>query len=160
MVEKLEVQVAIPEEVELRRKNVELVEKYIALQGVNCIEERLAMFTDDIVYEIVNTKECVPQVTVGKNRVRQRMQRNNMFWKDFKYTNALVSATQFPDVVFVECDGEGLIHPPIFSEPHPYENYYILYFKLRDGKIKDLRQFTNPLKLMHDYWKIMPDWFQ
>lgn len=85
------------------------------------------------------------------------MKRNKLFWKDFKYTNIKIMPTQFSNIILVECDAEGLIKPPIFTSPHPYNNYYILYFRIRDGKIKDFRQFTNPAKLMHDYWKVMPD---
>lgn len=57
MIEEMTLILTKMEDIEIVRNNKEVVKNYLALEGADCIEERLALFTDDILYESVNTKE-------------------------------------------------------------------------------------------------------
>ncbi|MFX0203843.1 MAG: PhzA/PhzB family protein [Candidatus Hodarchaeota archaeon] len=141
----------------LREKNYQAVKAYMELEGVGHHEERLALCTEDVFFEVVSTKECLPERVVGKNKLRRRFLETEKFWAKYTYTNIEIIPTQYPETFFVECDAEGLIVNPMFSEPHPYKNYYMILFNVESGLIRDIRQFTNPMNLYHSFWKTLPD---
>ena len=142
---------------DLRRRNLATVEAYLSLKGPDHIDERLALFTEDGMQEICSTKSCLPERTVGREALRARMLRVKRNWADFSYSNIKIYQAESPETFIVECNGQGLIQSPVFTRPHPYESLYILIFSMHHGKIKALREFSNPLKLYHSYWGIMPD---
>ncbi len=145
------------EEQALRKKNYKAVETYIQLEGVGHTEERLALCTDDIFFEVLSTKECLPERIVGKNNLERRFRETEKFWAKYTYTHIEIIPTQYPGTFFVECDVEGLMASPMFSTPHPYKNYYMVIFNVENGLIRDIRQFTNPMNLYHSFWKTLPD---
>lgn len=146
-----------PEEVALRARNQAVVKAYIELEGVGHAEERIALCTDDVLFEVVATKECLPERIVGKSRLRRRLGEAERFWTKYTYTNVQIIPTQYPGTIFVECDVEGLMTNPMFATPHSYKTYMMILFNLRDGLIRDIRQFTNPMSVHHAFWKVMPD---
>lgn len=145
------------DEIALRARNYAAVKAYIGLEGVGHTNERIAMCTDDVLFEIVATKECLPERIVGKARLRRRLLQTEKFWAKYTYTNVEIIPTQHPGTIFVECDVEGLMINPMFATPHSYKNYMMILFNLRDGLIRDIRQFTNPMNVFHSFWKSMPD---
>ena len=141
----------------LREDNHQVIEKYLSLKGSAPVEDKLALFADDIMYEIVNTLACKPERTCGLSKLKLRFEEHARMWKEFEYTNIRIIPTDRPDTFLVECDADGTIFSPMFKETRPYHNYYYIMFVIRGGKIWQLRQFTNPMKLMHDFWKKLPD---
>ncbi|MBS5521613.1 MAG: PhzA/PhzB family protein [Clostridiales bacterium] len=140
-----------------RRENQQIIEKYLSLKGSDPIDDKMALFADDIMYEIVNTMACKPERTCGKKNLRQRFESNARMWKEFEYNNIRIIPTDRKETFLVECDADGTIFSPMFKEPRSYHNYYYIMFVLRNKKIWQLRQFTNPMKLIHDFWKKLPD---
>ncbi len=145
-----------PEILSKREANRTVVEQYLAIKG-NSVEERMALFHDEILYEIVHTEELRPERTCGRKKVQRRFEDNAKCWRDFAYSKIKLRGTEDPECFIAECDGDGAIVNPMFTSPRPYHNYYYIIFTLREGKIWQLRQFTNPIKLMHDFWCEMPD---
>lgn len=140
----------------LREANRQVVKAYLEIEG-NAVEQRMALFHPEIMYEIVHTMECRPERTCGKEKVRERFLKNAKHWKDFCYSRVKLWACDDPNVFIAECDGTAEIISPMFTKPRPYKNYYYIMFVMRDGAIWQLRQFTNPMKLIHDFWCEMPD---
>jgi phenazine biosynthesis protein len=141
----------------LQERNKKTVEAYMALGGPDQIEERLALFADDGMREICSTKSCLPERTVGKRALREKMVRLQKKWADFGYSNVLVYKTPDPELFIVECDGHGAMKNPMFSSPHAYENHFFILFTVRDGRIRMMKEFMNPMKLDQAYWHPMPD---
>ena len=142
---------------DLQEANKRIIESYLALKGPDCIDERLAFFTKDGMREIVSTKSGLPERTVGQKALHTKMERLRRKWMDFSYSNISIYKTPDPDRLIVECDGEGLIKNPMFTQPHHYENHFFMIFLMREGKIKSVREFMNPMKLDYAFWNPMPD---
>lgn len=141
----------------LRADNQAVIEKYLSLKGSDPVDQKLALFAEDIMYEIVNTMECKPERTCGLRKLKLRFEENARMWKEFEYKNIRIIPTDRPETFLVECDADGTIFSPMFKEPRSYHNYYYIMFVIRNSKIWQLRQFTNPMKLVHDFWKKLPD---
>lgn len=146
-----------PAVLEEREKNQKIVEAYLAVKGSAAMEERLALVADDVMYEIVNTMECYPERVCGSTNLRRRFEINAKCWGEFEYNNIKIFPAQDPGIFLVECDADGTMTNPMFTVPRPYHNYYFIMFCIREGKIWKLRQFSNPMKLIHDFWCQQPD---
>ena len=140
-----------------RERNRRTVEDYMALEGPDRIEERLALFAEDGMREICSTRSCLPERTVGKRALREKMLRLQKNWADFRYSNARIYGTPNPETFIVECDGHGLIKNPMFTSPHEYENHFFILFVAKDGRISSMKEFMNPMKLEQAFWNPMPD---
>jgi ketosteroid isomerase-like protein len=145
------------DDLELQRSNMKVIETYLALRGPDFIEERLALFAEDGMREIVSTKSCLPERTVGRKALREKMERLQKKWAEFSYSNVTIYKTPDPEQFIVECDGEGLIKNPMFTQPHHYDNHFFVIFVVKNGKIKSMREFMNPMKLDYAFWNPMPD---
>lgn len=145
------------ETLDVQEANRKAVEAYMALKGPDCIEERLALFAEDGMREICSTRSCLPERTVGKAALRDKMLRVQRKWADFAYSNVTIYLTPDPEQFVVECDGAGLLKNPMFTEPHPYNNHFFFIFRVKDGRLKMMREFMNPMKLEHAFWNPMPD---
>jgi ketosteroid isomerase-like protein len=137
--------------------NRRTVEDYMAVKGPDRIEERLALFAEDGMREICSTRSCMPERTVGKGALRQKMLRLQKKWADFSYSNVKVYRTPNPETFIVECDGRGLIKNPMFTSPHEYENHFFIIFVVRDARISLMKEFMNPMKLEQAFWNPVPD---
>ena len=78
-------------------------------------------------------------------------------WADFSYSNVAVYLTPDPEQFVVECDGTGLLKNPMFTKPHQYDNHFFLICRVRDGHVKMIREYMNPMKLEYAFWNPMPD---
>lgn len=145
-----------PEILKKREENRKIVEQYLAIEG-NSVDERMELFHEEIMYEIVHTEKLRPERTCGYKKVKRRFEDNAKSWREFSYNRVKLRGTEDPESFIAECDGDGTIFNPMFTQPREYHNYYYIIFTLREGKIWQLRQFTNPIKLMHDFWCDMPD---
>lgn len=144
-----------------RAKNRAVVEAFLAIEGAAAYEERLKLLADDVMYEVVFTMNMLPERICGKNKVRERYEKNAKCWEDFACRNSKIHTSSQTDTFLVECDFCGTITSPMFAEPdrvREYCNYGFLMFVLREGKIWQLRLFDNPMKLKHDFWKRMPNY--
>jgi ketosteroid isomerase-like protein len=58
-----------------------------------------------------------------------------------KYEVVDVTTTTDPDYLIAEVQGRNVIK----STGLPYENYYLMMVRFRDGKVVEWREFSNPL---------------
>lgn len=142
-----------------RSDNEKIVAKYLAIEGTSSesYNRRLALMHPNIRYEITFTKECLPSYTCGLDKVRARFATQSKCWSEYSYRDITIFGTQDPNIFIVECDAEGKMYHPMFTEPRSYYNYYNIIFRIKDKKIYEIRQFTNPYKLMYDFWNKLPD---
>ena len=131
----------------LRNKNRETVKYYVRLTGDGDGEARLSLFDEEARFELPFTHNLNYWSTVfeGKERLKrlETVLRPKLFSK-WKFSNVKVYQTQFDSIFLVFCDGDGLYCGAEEDGVRPYHNQFVLYFKMRDGKIKELRQFQNP----------------
>jgi ketosteroid isomerase-like protein len=140
-----------------QERNRRTVEEYMALKGPDLIEERLALFAEDGMRETCFTRSCLPERTVGKRALHERMLRLRKKWADFSYSNVRIYGTPDPETLIVECDGRGLIKNPMFTSPHEYENHFFFLFVVKDARISLMKEFMNPMKLEQAFWNPVPD---
>ncbi len=145
------------EALSLQERNRKTVEEYMALKGPDRIEERLGLFADDGMREICSTRSCLPERTVGKKALREKMLRLQKKWADFGYSNVTIYRTPSPERFIAECDGQGLMKNPMFTDPHEYDNHFFILFVVVDGRIKSMKEFMNPMKLDQAFWNPAPD---
>jgi len=129
-------------DLDLRRRNRSVVEKYLAARGADRLE-RHHLFTDDGSGGLWTTETGEPIVIRGKDRLEAHGRWSLRCFPDWAWINVEVFETQDPDRFWVECDGVGKIRFPGYPEGI-YRNHFLHYFLFEDGKIKQQREFMNP----------------
>ena len=137
---------------------MKVVATYLALRGPNFIEERLALFAEDGIqgdsfHQILPARAYRrPEGPEGKDGATQKK------WAEFSYSNVTIYKTPDPEQFIVECDGEGWMKNPMFTQPHHYDNHFFVIFVVKNGKIKSMREFMNPMKLDYAFSEpFLPD---
>ncbi|MGK5642044.1 PhzA/PhzB family protein [Streptomyces sp. URMC 126] len=147
---------------DLRARNREAVEKYLRT-GPEARLERHTLYTEDGETALFYTDIGRPIVVRGKDRLKRHGELSLRVLPDWQWTDVRIYETQDPDVIWVECDGEGTIRFPDYPEGH-YRNHFVHGFTLRDGKIKSSREYTNPIEHMRSLGIETPhikrDWIQ
>jgi ketosteroid isomerase-like protein len=131
-----------PEEDTHRAANRKIVEQYMNTKG----QDRAGLqrlFTEDGAWGLWTTDTGEPVVASGQPGLGQHAAWSLFCFPDLDWTNVQIFETQDPDWFWVECDAEGTIVFPGYPEGH-YRNHFIQSFRFQDGKIHELREFTNP----------------
>lgn len=144
-------------ELDLRTQNKQTVEQYFTLEGPKMVEQRLDLFCQDGVLEVMFTPDGKPDRVSDIKFLRERMAQIKRGWTEFSYKELKVYQTEDPNILAAECLTEGQMMSPYFFQPHSYESIDYYLFFMREGKIRCLRQFSNPNQLQHSFWKIIPD---
>ena len=129
-------------EAELRSACLETVRKYFEVT----FDKWSELFTEDGAKEIPYS--WIPGERMrweGKQAVHENAVSNTYLFPRFEWYDLKIYSTQEPDIYWAEAKGTGFQKTE--GEETKYENHYIFCFKMRDGKIWEVREFNNPLNL-------------
>ncbi|MFI0982715.1 PhzA/PhzB family protein [Streptomyces sp. NPDC021093] len=147
-------------DLDLRARNREAVENYMRT-GEEARLRRYTLYTDDGTASLFYTDIGRPITVQGREKLRKHGELSLKVLPDWEWTNVEIYETQNPNVIWVECDGEGTIRFPDYPVGH-YSNHFIHGFTLEDGRIKSSREYTNPIEHMRslsiDTPHIRRDW--
>ena len=135
------------DDAELRRSNRAVVEEYLRVTEGPPRLERHRLYAEDAHGGLWTTDTGRPAAVCGREKLAEMAAWSLECFPDWKWSNIEVFETQDPNHFWVECDGEGQILFPDYP-PGIYRNHFIHSFKLRDGKIIELREFMNPCEQM------------
>jgi phenazine biosynthesis protein len=133
------------DQTELRRRHRAVVEDYMSRQGEGRLT-RYQLFTEDGSGGLY-TADSDPVVSRGRDKLKAHGAWSLTIFPDWIWYNVEIYETQDPNRFWVECDGKGKILFPDYP-PGYYENHFIHFFLLDNGKIVEQREFMNPFNQM------------
>ncbi|MFE2276699.1 PhzA/PhzB family protein [Streptomyces sp. NPDC059454] len=139
---------AFEKDLDLRRRNRETVEKYMEQIKGELRLERHHLFSEDGSAGLYTTDSGEPIVFSGKEKLAAHGRWSLEVLPDWEWTDVQIFETQDPNRFWVECGGRGKILFPGYPEAI-YENHFIHSFLLSDGRIKEQREFMNPIRQYH-----------
>lgn len=92
----------------------------------------------------------------GKQAVIQNLTSNKTLFTNWRWEGLTIDDTQDPDKFWAEAIGKGEQSVGEDGAPKQYENHYIFCFRMQDGLILEMREFHNPLALLHSLGAQMP----
>ena len=134
----------LPADDEVRRHNRAIVETYMTTRGEDRLRRHL-LFTEDGVGGLWTNDTGQPIVISGRDRLGEHGAWSLQCFPDWAWTNVEIFDTQDPNQFWVECDGEGKIVFPGYPVGH-YRNHFLHSFLFENGKIKQQREFMNPIE--------------
>ncbi|MBP2324996.1 ketosteroid isomerase-like protein [Kibdelosporangium banguiense] len=134
-------------DVELRERNRAVVEAYLDQIAGQKRLTRHELFAEDGSAGLWTTETGEPIVISGIDKLAKHAVWSLESLPDWRWYNIEVFETQDPGRFWVECDGEGKIIFPGHPVGH-YRNHFLHYFRLEDGKIKEQREYMNPVMQM------------
>ena len=138
---------------ELRDKNRATVYRFFQLHG----EERGELFDEDGCKELTYAANGgAPQRWETKAEVMKNFKANLTFFPTWTRKSITVDDTQDPNKFWVEAYGYGEQQVGGAKEPTRYENHYVFCFRMKDGKILEMREINNPLMLMQAFGVELP----
>jgi phenazine biosynthesis protein len=129
---------------EVRRHNRAIVETYMNTRGEDRLRRHL-LFTEDGVAGLWTNDTGQPIMTSGRDRLREHGIWSLQCFPGWAWTNVEIFDTQDPNRFWVECDGEGKIVFPGYPVGY-YRNHFLHSFLFENGKIKQQREFMNPIE--------------
>lgn len=129
---------------ETRLHNRNIVETYMAARGEDRLRRHL-LFTEDGVGGLWTNDTGQPIAISGRDRLGEHGVWSLQCFPDWVWTNVEIFDTQDPNRFWVECDGEGQIVFPGYPVGH-YRNHFLHSFLFEHGKIKQQREFMNPIE--------------
>lgn len=133
-----------PTDDEVRRHNRAIVENYMTTRGEDRLRRHL-LFTEDGVGGLWTNDTGQPIAISGRDRLGEHGVWSLQCFPDWVWTNVEIFDTQDPNRFWVECDGEGQIVFPGYPVGH-YRNHFLHSFVFENGKIKQQREFMNPIE--------------
>jgi phenazine biosynthesis protein len=134
----------LPGDDEVRRCNRAIVEAYMKTRGQDRLR-RHQLFTEDGSGGLWTTDTGEPIVISGRDRLADHGVWSLRCFPDWVWTNIEIFDTQDPNRFWVECDGQGRILFPGYPEGY-YRNHFLHSFLFEDGKIRQQREFMNPVE--------------
>ncbi|MER7705290.1 PhzA/PhzB family protein [Kitasatospora sp. NPDC097605] len=131
---------------DLRARNRRAVERYLET-GPQARLSRYTLYTEDGTAALFYTDIGRPIVVTGREKLKRHNELSLEVLPDWQWSDVRLYETQDPDLIMVECDGEGTIRFPGYPEGR-YRNHFIHGFSLRDGLIAASREYTNPIEHM------------
>jgi len=138
---------------EIRRKNIETIKKFLALDGVGdtdqffadggTSEQTFPFYGDAPTKMVVNKNQPQAAQQAPQQKTEEGMPELTIDWKFF---NETIHYTDDPDYIIVENYGSGK-QLAQNGEYVPYSNHYFHTFRMLNGLIKEYREITNPLNL-------------
>ncbi len=119
------------------RTNLEILQSVFDSMGD--ADAVVAHYTDDYVMELPYAHPDKPDITEGKEAVRERLVRA---FKTFRFTLHIseVYPCTDPDLLIAEYTSDGEVIPT----GRRYSNRYIGLWRFRDGKVCFTREYLNP----------------
>lgn len=131
---------------DLRARNRRAVEQYMET-GAEARLRRYLLYTEDGTACLFNTDIGRPILVKGREKLKRHGELSLKVLPDWQWIDVHIYETQDPAVIWVECDGEGMIRFPGYPEGC-YRNHFIHGFTLSDGRIASSREYTNPIEHM------------
>ncbi len=129
----------------VRDKNRASIQQFFQLHG----EARAELFDENGCKELTYAANGgAPQRWEGKDEVLKNFTANKTFFPTWAWENITIDETQDPDKFWVEAYGKGQQNVGSSQGPTSYENHYVFCFRMKDGRILEMREINNPLKLM------------
>ena len=138
----------------LREANRKLVERYFyeRPRDPEALYNRTAVFKEPFFFPGRETL-LNPELPKGAKTQRQKNQR---LFKDTDLYDIQIYATEDPNFFWVFNRGRIQIMRED-GNYYPYENTYVHYFRFEHGKIQEMAEFANPLKLMDGFGIAHPE---
>jgi ketosteroid isomerase-like protein len=138
---------------EIRRKNMETIIKFLALDGVGdtnqffadggSFEQTFPFYGDAPTKMVISKNQPQAARQAPQPQAEGRMPELTIDWKFYDET---VYYTNDPNYIIIENYGSGKQLAPT-GEYVPYSNHYFHTFRMQNGLIKEYREITNPLNL-------------
>jgi ketosteroid isomerase-like protein len=138
---------------EVRRKNIETIKKFLALDGVGdtdqfftdggSFEQTFPFYGDAPTKMVVNKNQAQAAQPAPQQQAAVSMPELTIDWK---FYNETVYYTNDPNYIIIENYGSGK-QLAQNGEYVPYSNHYFHTFRMESGLIKEYREITNPLSL-------------
>jgi hypothetical protein len=129
---------------EVRRHNRAIVETYMTIRGEDRLRRHL-LFTEDGAGGLWTNDTCRPIEISGRDRLEEHGAWSLQCFPDWVWMNVEIFDTQDPNRFWVECDGAGKIVFPGYPVGF-YRNHFLHSFLFENGKIKQQREFMNPIE--------------
>ncbi|MGW3582054.1 PhzA/PhzB family protein [Streptomyces rubiginosohelvolus] len=128
----------------VRERNRKIVSQYMNTRGEDRLR-RHELFTEDGQGGLWTTDTGEPIVIRGRDRLAEHGVWSLKCFPDWQWTDIEIFDTQDPDQFWVECNGVGQILFPGYPDGR-YENHFLHHFTFEGGKIKQQREFMNPVQ--------------
>lgn len=128
----------------VRRHNRAVVDTYMTTRGEDRLRRHL-LFTEDGVGGLWTNDTGQPITISGRDRLGEHGVWSLQCFPDWVWTNVEIFDTHDPNRFWVECDGEGKIVFPGYPVGY-YRNHFLHSFLFENGKIKQQREFMNPIE--------------
>jgi phenazine biosynthesis protein len=142
------------EDAELRMKNLATVKLYFRTD-LDARRNRHQLFAEDCSWGLAFSETGGPVTISGMDELKKMDEWNVTCFPDWQWTDVRIFQTQDPGFFWVECQGSGKAifkdYPPVIHSAH-----FVHRFELVDGKIRNYREFFNPVKELKDFGLEVP----
>ncbi len=130
---------------ELRRRNLGAVRKYFSYSGSNCAA-RWQLFTEDGSTGPGYTGDGRILRTSGIEKIKTAEAIRAECFPDWAYFNLVVHQTTDPSYFAADVMGKGVC-VGYADRPFDYLDHFCYSFRMKDGKIRDLREYSDPARI-------------
>lgn len=103
-------------------------------------ESYAELFTEDAIQEYPYAPAPYAKEVVGRDAITEYISNVTLGARNWNFKNFLFSATDDPEVFFVEFEGSAVV----IATGKPYNQIYIGRIILKENKIQAYREFWNP----------------
>lgn len=152
---------ALPENQELRRKNIETVMKYMESSGEDRLK-RWKLFTEDGQGGYTGpakgyqAPEFVEWGMPGHEGLKNSDAWNKKWFPDLKYSDMRLLLSDDPNYIVVAALGTFTVDFPAYGNK-PYQNYFFHVFEMKDGLIKRYHEHMNFCQMYHSIGLELPE---
>lgn len=125
---------------DIRDRNRRTVEYFFTISGTR----RLEIYTEDGVKELPFFPASLR--SAGMEELRAHHELIGGVFPDWIWSDLKILGSEDPNIFWATANGAGSFM--LADGPSRYENSYVFYFELRDGKIALLREYNNPVQLL------------
>lgn len=123
-----------------RDRNRATVEYFFTISGTR----RLEIYTDDGVKELPFFPASLR--SEGMEQLRAHHELIGDVFPDWKWSDLKILGSEDPNIFWATAKGAGSFM--LSDGPSLYENSYVFYFEMREGKIALLQEYNNPMQLL------------
>jgi len=140
--------VPIPDtDLELRRANMALVQRYIELAGWDRLH-RDELYSDDHSGGLYTLASGMPaKFETDKSAKNEFDKRITALYPDWTHSELVIYQTLDPSIYLATGRGFGYAVAPEHGTPY-YENFFIHYFRIENGKIVEYHENMNPCVML------------
>ena len=131
----------------IREANKKLIERYFneRPRNVEVLFNKTAVFMTPYFNDVVTLLN--PELKEGETTQREK---NGRLFKDIDLYDLKIWSTEDPNFFWTMNKGKGKIMRQD-GKYYDYSNFYIHYFRFENGKIEEMAEYANPLRLMDGF---------